>query len=63
VRGPRSYEQIRSVDPSFGQALCHMMDLTVDTVSAAAEELLAATAGNPKTAKPADARLTDAANG
>ena len=25
--GPRSYEQIRAVDPSFGQALCHMMDL------------------------------------
>ena len=43
VRGPRSYEQIRAVDPSFGQALCHMMDLTVETVGQAAEELLAAT--------------------
>lgn len=43
VRGPRSYEQIRAVDPSFGQALCHMMDLSVETVVAAAEELLAAT--------------------
>jgi ADP-heptose:LPS heptosyltransferase len=43
ARGPRSFEQIRGVDPGFGQALCHMMDLSVDTVVAAAEELLAAT--------------------
>jgi ADP-heptose:LPS heptosyltransferase len=50
VRGPRSYEQIRAVDPSFGQALCHMMDLPVETVAAAAEELLAATDGTPKAA-------------
>jgi ADP-heptose:LPS heptosyltransferase len=47
ARGPRSYEQIRAVDPSFGQALCHMMDLTVETVGAAAEDLLAATDGAP----------------
>ncbi|MDB5499883.1 MAG: ADP-heptose--LPS-heptosyl transferase [Phenylobacterium sp.] len=45
VRGPRSYEQIRAVDPGFGQALCHMMDLPVETVVRAAEELLAATDG------------------
>jgi ADP-heptose:LPS heptosyltransferase len=44
ARGPRTYEQIRAVDPSFGQALCHMMDLSVETVGEAAEELLAATA-------------------
>jgi len=43
ARGPRTYEQIRAVDPSFGQALCHMMDLSVETVAEAAEELLAAT--------------------
>lgn len=43
ARGPRTFEQIRSVDPGFGQALCHMMDLTVETVVEAAEELLAAT--------------------
>jgi ADP-heptose:LPS heptosyltransferase len=48
VRGPRTYEQIRAVDPSFGQALCHMMDLTVETVGEAAEELLAATDGGLK---------------
>ncbi len=44
VRGPRSYEQIRAVDPGFTQALCHMMDLRVETVAQAAEELLAETA-------------------
>jgi ADP-heptose:LPS heptosyltransferase len=43
ARGPRSYEQIRAVDPGFGQALCHMMDLSVETVGDTAEELLAAT--------------------
>jgi len=41
VRGPRTYEQILAVDPGFQQALCHMMDLPVDTVVAAARELLA----------------------
>lgn len=50
ARGPRTYEQIRAVDPGFGQALCHMMDLTVETVVDAAEELLAATDGGPKAA-------------
>ncbi|MEO8113519.1 MAG: glycosyltransferase family 9 protein [Phenylobacterium sp.] len=45
VRGPRSFEQIRSVDPDFSQALCHMMDLSVETVATAAEELLTATGG------------------
>jgi ADP-heptose:LPS heptosyltransferase len=43
VRGPRSYEQIRAVDPDFSQALCHMMDLRVETVIRAAKDLLAAT--------------------
>ena len=43
VRGPRNFEQIRSVDPSFTQALCHMMDLDVETVAAAARSLLADT--------------------
>lgn len=43
VRGPRDFEQIRAVDPSFQQALCHMMDLPVETVTAAARDLLAET--------------------
>ncbi|MDP3174138.1 MAG: glycosyltransferase family 9 protein [Phenylobacterium sp.] len=45
VRGPREFEQIRAVDPGFAQALCHMMDLTVDVVTASARELLASTEG------------------
>jgi ADP-heptose:LPS heptosyltransferase len=43
VRGPRSFEQIREVDPGLQQALCHMMDLPVETVTAAAKDLLAKT--------------------
>ncbi|WP_309604581.1 glycosyltransferase family 9 protein [Phenylobacterium sp.] len=46
VRGPRDFEQVRAVDPGFTQALCHMMDLRVDTVVRAAEDLLAATDGD-----------------
>lgn len=40
VRGPRNFEQIRAVDPKFSQALCHMMDLSVETVVKAAQGLL-----------------------
>jgi ADP-heptose:LPS heptosyltransferase len=40
VRGPRSFEQIRQTDPKLDQALCHMMDLPVETVARAAQQLL-----------------------
>jgi ADP-heptose:LPS heptosyltransferase len=56
VRGPRSFEQIRAIDPKLNQAICHMMDLSVDRVLHAAEALLTAsepTADNPR--KTADA--------
>lgn len=43
VRGPRTYEQVRAADPNFDQALCHMMDLSVETVVSAAKDLLKAT--------------------
>lgn len=43
VRGPRTFEEIRAVDPDFSQAMCHMMDLRVDKVVRAAEDLIAAT--------------------
>jgi ADP-heptose:LPS heptosyltransferase len=43
ARGPRTFEQIRAADPGLDQALCHMMDLTVETVAEAAEALLAET--------------------
>lgn len=39
VRGPRNFDQIQMVDPGHQQALCHMMDLTVDAVAAAAFKL------------------------
>jgi ADP-heptose:LPS heptosyltransferase len=45
VRGPRSYEEIQAADPTLSQALCHMMDLSVDRVTKAADELLKATEG------------------
>lgn len=48
VRGPRSFEEIRTADPGFGQAICHMMDLRIETVVSAAKDLLKAT-------EPADA--------
>jgi ADP-heptose:LPS heptosyltransferase len=43
VRGPRSFDDIRAADPGFGQAICHMMDLKVETVVSAAKDLLKAT--------------------
>jgi ADP-heptose:LPS heptosyltransferase len=52
VRGPRDFEQIRAADPGFTQALCHMMDLTVPMVVAAARELYDHTA---VAVEPADA--------
>ena len=43
VRGPRDFDQISAADPSFAQALCHMMDLQVETVETAARALLTET--------------------
>ncbi|HEY9234864.1 MULTISPECIES: glycosyltransferase family 9 protein [Phenylobacterium] len=43
VRGIRTLDEIREVDPTLSQALCHMMDLPVDWVTAAARDLLAQT--------------------
>lgn len=43
VRGPRSFEQIEAADQGRHQELCHMMDLTVETVVAAARQLHADT--------------------
>ena len=47
VRGPREFEQIRAVDPGFQQELCHMMDLSAETVAAAAVNLLSETEAAP----------------
>jgi ADP-heptose:LPS heptosyltransferase len=43
VRGPRSFEQFLEVDPDLSQAIRHMSDLPVETVTAAAVDLLSAT--------------------
>jgi ADP-heptose:LPS heptosyltransferase len=43
VRGPRTFEQFKEVDPGLNQTIGHMMDLPVATVVEAATELLAAT--------------------
>lgn len=32
VRGPRSFEAIREADPQLKQSVCHMLDLSIDTV-------------------------------
>lgn len=39
VRGPREFDEFLAVDPRLNQALNHMMDLPVDTVTSAAADL------------------------
>jgi hypothetical protein len=43
VRGARSFEEIRAQDPHLNQAICHMMELRVEAVTAAARDLIADT--------------------
>jgi ADP-heptose:LPS heptosyltransferase len=43
LRGARDLEAIRRADPHLSQALCHMLDLRVESVLAAAVRLLAET--------------------
>jgi ADP-heptose:LPS heptosyltransferase len=43
VRGARSFEEIRAQDPRLNQQLCHMMELRVEAVLAAARALFADT--------------------
>lgn len=40
VRGARSFEEIRALDPHLNQEICHMMELRVDAVTAAARRLI-----------------------
>jgi ADP-heptose:LPS heptosyltransferase len=44
VRGPRGFGEIRAQDPDLNQAICHMMELRVGAVTAAARALAAETA-------------------
>jgi len=41
VRGPRSVEEFRKIDPNLNQAIQHMNDLPADRVLKAAKTLLA----------------------
>ena len=43
VRGPRSFEQFRALDPKLNQSISHMTDLPISQVMAAARELLETT--------------------
>jgi ADP-heptose:LPS heptosyltransferase len=56
VRGPRGFAVFKAIDPGLNQALCHMMDLKVDTVREAAAQLLADTADlqGPRDEEPAE---------
>ncbi len=40
VRGPRGFEEIHVQDPHLNQAICHMMELRVEAVTAAARALI-----------------------
>jgi ADP-heptose:LPS heptosyltransferase len=44
IRGPRSFKALQASDPGLDQPVCHMLDLPVETVGAAALELLKQTA-------------------
>jgi ADP-heptose:LPS heptosyltransferase len=48
IRGPRSAEAIRALDPHLDQPVCHMLDLPVETVLDAARQRLKDTAGDMK---------------
>lgn len=40
LRGTRGFDEIAALDPTFSQAITHMMDLSADSVSGAAQALL-----------------------
>jgi ADP-heptose:LPS heptosyltransferase len=40
VRGARGFEEIRALDPNLNQEICHMMELRVEAVTAAARRLI-----------------------
>jgi ADP-heptose:LPS heptosyltransferase len=43
VRGPRAFEQFKAIDPALNQPVCHMQDLSTETVIEAARALFEAT--------------------
>lgn len=59
VRGPRTFDQFRAVDPDLSQAIRHMSDLPVATVVREAKALLIRTAPAAETS-PREAAVEDA---
>ena len=53
IRGPRSFADIHAEDPKLKLNVCHMLDLSIDTVAAAIEK----DAVSPQVAASAGARL------
>lgn len=52
VRGPRSFEEILALDPRRKQTVCHMLDLSIDTVYDTIAEVI----GIPASEEPAYAQ-------
>jgi ADP-heptose:LPS heptosyltransferase len=50
VRGARTFDDLKALDPKLNQAICHMMDLQPPTVLAAAEALIAETGSDAEDA-------------
>jgi ADP-heptose:LPS heptosyltransferase len=48
VRGARSFADFKRIDPELNQAVCHMVDLSIGKVSAAARQLLQDTDPAPR---------------
>jgi hypothetical protein len=44
LRGTRTLDQIQTLDPDLNQAICHMMDLSVESVTVAARRFITETA-------------------
>jgi ADP-heptose:LPS heptosyltransferase len=59
LRGPRSFESYKAIDPQLNQSLSHMADLTVERVMGTARRLLADT--EPKEEVPPEAEAPTAA--
>lgn len=54
IRGPRSFAAFKALDPGLDQAICHMMELKVEQVSAAAGALLDETHAAARPRRTAD---------
>ncbi|WP_066683964.1 glycosyltransferase family 9 protein [Caulobacter sp. CCH9-E1] len=52
VRGPRTFQQFKAIDPELSQAIRHMSDLPVPTVVRAAKALLARVATPAEVSEP-----------